>query len=113
MRRLAYMLLLLLALPATAQESLDDLDKAAKPAENTSPATATSSKKGQSNEISAVSNTIAEVNGYADSRTQFTWVNPNVAPLPTTDIPTLQEIIEGNVQLKVHLGKKAFAYADV
>src|SRR5262245_61246564 len=99
----AIALLLLLPLPAVAQESLDDLDK--KPA-----ATSSDSKKADavSNEIS--SGNIAEVNGYVDNRFQAGWVNPFVSWLPTKDVPSLQEILEGNVQLKVHLGKKAFVY---
>jgi hypothetical protein len=108
MRRLAHTLaLLLLAATATAQESLDDLDKGKVEA----PAAASKTKASAATEVGTQQ--VAEVNGYADNRFQFTWVNPHVAPLPTRDLPTLQDILEGNVQLKVHLGKKAFFYADV
>lgn len=90
-------LLLLLSLRvvvAHAQESLDDLD---------------SSKKGD-NSSKKVS---AEVNGYVDNRIQYAHINPNVSLVPTNNQPSITEILEGNIQLKINIGSKAFVYSDV
>lgn len=90
-------LLLLLSLRvvvAHAQESLDDLD---------------ASKKGDSSSKKVS----AEVNGYVDNRIQYAHINPNVSLVPTINQPSITEILEGNIQLKINIGSKAFVYSDV
>ncbi len=84
---------LLLAPMASAQDSLDDIDGTKK---------AETGKK-----ISA------EVNGYLDNRFQYAYINPTRTLIPTINQPSLQEILEGNIQLKVSIGQLAFVYADV
>jgi hypothetical protein len=84
--------------PAWAQETLDEIEKS-------------STKK--SEDITQPKRAIAQVNGYLDNRFQYSYVNPNAAPSSTVDLPSLQEILEANIQLKVHLGSKAFLYGDV
>lgn len=79
--------------PAWAQDSLDDLDG--------------TKKKETGKTLSA------EVNGYADNRFGYAYINPTRTLFPTTNQPSLQEILEGNIQLKVSIGQKAFVYADV
>ena len=79
---------------ALAQESLDDLDAA---------------KKGDSGSKKLT----AEVNGYVDNRFQYAFINPNASFLSTINQPSLQEILEGNIQLKISFGAKAFVYSDV
>lgn len=81
---------------ARAQNSLDDLDLA--PSKTAAP----ESKRAT-----------ADVNGYVDNRFQYSYVNPGAAPLSTINVPSLTEILEGNIQLRVNLGAKAFVYADV
>lgn len=83
------------ARPARAQESLDEIDAAKK------------SDAAQSRRATA------EVNGYVDNRFQYSHVNPNASPASTINVPSLQEILEGNIQLKVSIGSKAFVYTDV
>ncbi|HND12653.1 MAG TPA: hypothetical protein PLY80_19570, partial [Pseudomonadota bacterium] len=78
---------------ASAQESLDDIDGTKK---------AETGKK-----ISA------DVNGYVDNRFQYAYINPSKTLVPTINQPSLLEILEGNIQLKVSIGQKAFVYADV
>ncbi len=84
---------------AWAQESLDEIDSS-KPAKSQTPSL--ESKK-----------LIVEVNGYVDNRFQYSFINPNATPSSTIDIPSLQEILEGNIQLKVNLSSRAFIYSDV
>ena len=84
------------AAPVCAQESLDEIEKLSK-----SSAASSETKR-----------PVAQVNGYLDNRFQFGYVNPNAAPISTVDTPSLQEILEGNIQLKVNLGSKAFIYTD-
>jgi len=79
---------------ASAQESLDDLDAA---------------KKGDSGAKKAT----AEVNGYLDNRFQYSYINPGSSLLSTVNQPSLQEILEGNIQLKINIGSKLFIYSDV
>lgn len=88
--------LLAAAASARGQESLDDIEK----------------MKGQS-ESPLEKKATAEVNGYVYSRFQGGYVDPNLAPISSRDIPSIQLILEGNIQLKVHLGAKAFVYADL
>jgi hypothetical protein len=83
---------------AGAQETLDDLDKA-KPAEPLE----MGSKEGKAT---------SEVNGYAANRLQYGHVHTG-GLIPTEDIPSITELLEGNIQLKVSFGKDAFAYADL
>lgn len=83
--------------PARAQETLDEIE-----AQSKSHKSAAESKR-----------PVAQVNGYLDNRFQYSYVNPNATPLSTVDTPSLQEILEGNVQLKVNLGSKAFIYSDI
>jgi hypothetical protein len=78
---------------AAAQESLDEIAGAA----------TQTTKKAKT----------VEVNGYVDNRFSYTLVDPGVSPLPTDDVPSLSELLEANVQLRVHLGDTAFAYGDV
>ena len=98
---LALGLCLGVALPggARAQESLDDIDKAKK--------ADSGSSYGTGKSVSA------EVNGYVDNRFQYSYVNPNASPASTINLPSLQEILEGNIQLKVSIGSKAFVYSDL
>lgn len=100
---LALVLLLGMALPggARAQESLDDIDKAKKSDSSSG------SSYGTGKSVSA------EVNGYVDNRFQYSYVNPNASPASTINLPSLQEILEGNIQLKVSIGSKAFVYSDL
>jgi len=97
MRR-ALVPLFLVAAPVFAQESLDEIDKAA------------SAKEVPKEEKKKA---IASVNGYLDNRFQYSWIAPGTTPIPTNDAPSLQDILEANVQLHVDLGSKAFAYGDV
>lgn len=78
---------------AWAQDSLDEIDG--------------TKKQETGKKISA------EANGYADNRFQYAYINPTRTLFPTKDQPSLQEILEGNIQLKVSIGQKAFVYADV
>lgn len=90
--------LLALASPARAQESLDEIDAA----------------KGQKSASGSESKKIlAEVNGYVDNRFQYSYIDPGASPISTKDQPSLQEILEGNIQLKVTLSSKAFIYTDI
>jgi hypothetical protein len=84
---------------ARAQESLDDIDKGKTSSSDTS-------------QIAAPKSSIAEVNGYLDDRITGSWIDPS-GPVPTKDQPSLQNLLEANVQLKVNLGSKAFAYGDL
>lgn len=88
------LLLLKLGL-AHAQDSLDDLDAL---------------KKGDPSSSKKVT---AEVNGYVDNRIQYAHINPNVSLIPTINQPSITEILEGNIQLKISFGSKAFVYSDV
>ncbi len=96
MFRASLSLTLVLALTGLArgQESLDQIDQAKA-------------------ESSTAKTSVAEVNGYLDNRLQGSWINPNTSPVSTRDQPALQDILEANVQLKVHLGSSAFVYADL
>lgn len=87
--------LVALARGAAAQESLDEIAGAG--ANSTSSSTAKT----------------VEVNGYVSNRLSYTHVDPGISPVWSGDTPSLSELLEGNVQLKVHLGKTAFAYADL
>ena len=91
--RLLGFFLWLCAGSASAQESLDDLDASKK---------ADSGKK-----------VTAEVNGYVDNRFQYAFINPNTSLISTANQPSLQEILEGNIQLKLSFGSRAFVYSDV
>jgi len=91
---LAGLLWLLGAGSALAQESLDDLDAAAKKGDTAKKVT-------------------GEVNGYIDNRFQYAHINPNQTLVSTANQPSLQEILEGNIQLKISIGSKAFVYSDV
>lgn len=53
-----------------------------------------------------------DVNGYLDSRSQFTRARVG-GLLPTRDLPQLSELIEANVQLKARYAERGFVYADV
>lgn len=55
----------------------------------------------------------AEVNGYADNRIQYGYINPNHSPFSTVNQPSITEIIEGNIQLKISLSDRAFLYTDL
>lgn len=79
---------------ARAQESLDDIESA---------------KKADAPRVKTLS---AEVNGYLDNRFQYSHVNPGATPASTLNLPSLQEILEGNIQLKVSIGSRAFVYSD-
>ncbi len=78
---------------AAAQESLDEI-------------------AGGGNASTATTKTV-EVNGYLSNRFSYTHVDPGASPAWSGDVPSLSELLEGNVQLKVHLGQSAFAYADI
>jgi hypothetical protein len=96
MRR-ALVIVCLLPSAARAQQSLDELDQA--------PPAAV--------EVKAESKAAAEVNGYFDNRFSYSLIDP-ATPLPTQDIPSLNELAEGNLQLRVDLGDKSrFVYADL
>lgn len=94
----AFLCVLCAAGAAFAQESLDDLDRG----------------KGESKTGSAgPTKAVAEVNGYVVNRFQYSHVNPSRVPTSTIDLPSLQEILEGNIQLKISIGSKAFVYTDI
>jgi hypothetical protein len=95
--------LLLVALPAAAQESLDEIDKA----KGEAPA-GDASSMGE-----AAKSSIAVVNGYLSNRFSYTYVDPYIGPLATDNLPSLSDLLEANVQLKVNIGKTMFAYGDV
>lgn len=96
MRPLPMLAILLVAAECAGQESLDDLDKA-----------------GPAEAVTEVPKSpTAEVNGYLSNRLTGTWVSTS-GPVPTRDVPSLQDLLEANVQLKVRLGKSAFAYGDL
>ena len=118
---------------ARAQSSLDDLDDAKKasppstktppPGDNKGPSDSPNSldaldQAGQGGgkpataDESPSKSPVAEVNGYFWNRFQYTLVRPDV-PVPTQDLPSLHDIMEGNIQLKVRLGAPAFFYADI
>ena len=84
------------ALPARAQTSLDELE----------PASA------RTDDVAAQPRAV-EVNGYVDNRLQYSYVAPGSWPVSAGDVPTLEDMLEGNVQLKIHLGRRAFVYADL
>src|SRR5262249_8211584 len=109
--RLVLPFLVLFAVPtlARAQETLDDIEKA-KPA---APPPANDGQQGTDLPMgSRESKAVSEVNGYVATRFQLTEVNTGV-PLPTQDIPTWSLLAEGNIQLKVSIGKSAFVYSDL
>jgi hypothetical protein len=55
----------------------------------------------------------AEVNGYLADRVGYGWVSP-AGPISTQDMPSLSEMAEANIQLRVDLGNKTrFVYADL
>jgi hypothetical protein len=55
----------------------------------------------------------AEVNGYLDDRIAYGWLNP-AGPISTQDTPSMSELVEANLQLRVDLGEKTrFVYADL
>lgn len=91
--------LLAQAAPARAQQTLDEIEAA--------------QAKDKQAESAEPKRPIAQVNGYIDNRFAYSYIDPNVTPVPTQDTPSLQEILEGNVQLKVNLGSKAFVYTDI
>ncbi len=100
MRRALYIAVLVAGAGARAQESLDEIDKAAAGA---------GEDQGEK-----AKPPIAIVNGYVDNRLQYGWVDPNATFAPTNDFPSLQDILEANVQLHVNLGgPSAFVYGDV
>lgn len=80
---------------AHAQESLDDIDKM---------------KGGTTGESKKAS---ADVNGYAVNRFSYSYVNPASTPLPTRDTPSISEILEANIQLKVNITPRLFIYTDI
>lgn len=62
--------------------------------------------------LAAASAGAGEVNGYVDSRTQFT--RSRVAGvIDTRDQPQLAELLEGNLQLKQPFGERSFLAADL
>jgi hypothetical protein len=80
-----------------AQESLDEID--AKPA--AAAAAPAEAKAG------------AQVNGYIDNRFSYSLIDP-ATPAPTQDVPSLLELAEANLQLRVDLGAATrFAYLDL
>src|SRR5438270_274886 len=105
MRRLS-LIVCWVCVRASAQESLDDLDKGkgdaktatAKPAE-----LAMGSTEGKA---------VAEVNGYLDNRFQYGWIHTG-GLVPTRDAPSVTDLLEGNIQLKIAIGQRAFVYADL
>lgn len=102
MRRAAQIALLVAVAGARAraQETLDEIDKGA----------ATAPVEGEAEKVKAP---IATVNGYVDNRLQYAYVDPNVTFAPTNDVPSVSDILEANVQLKVNLGRNGFAYGDL
>lgn len=53
-----------------------------------------------------------EVNGYLDSRSQFTRARVG-GLLPTRDLPQLSELLEANVQVRSRYAERGFVYGDV
>lgn len=53
-----------------------------------------------------------EVNGYLDSRSQFSRARVG-GLLPTKDVPQLQQLLEANVQLRSRYAERGFVYGDV
>jgi len=102
----------MISVTANAQDSLDDFDPpkpgAVADVQEAAPSTpsAVASKRGNGKAR-------AEVNGYASERFAYQHINTR-APVSTVDVPSLTELAELNIQLKVELGSKAiFAYADL
>lgn len=60
--------------------------------------------------VSAVKST-TEVNGYVMNRTTFSWIDLG-SPVASTDLPQLQNLLEGNVQLRRPLWTNAFLGLD-
>src|SRR5262245_35537764 len=107
MAKTSALTILLVLAPAwsRAQESLDDIEKA-----KTTP-----TDQPQRPEVpmgSRESKAVSEVNGYLDTRFQGTGVRTG-GLLPTQDVPTWSMLAEGNIQLKVFIGRSAFVYSDL
>ena len=83
-----------------AQESLDDIAGA-------------SDKEGAAKESADKKAKTVEVNGYLVNRLSGSLIDPGASAAPTQDFPSLRDMLEANVQLKVHLGDKAFIYGDL
>lgn len=87
---------------ARAQESLDDLEPGKAAADGA--ATGGGGRRGAS----------ATVNGYFSNRFTYSLIDPHAGPLPTADVPSLLELAEGNLQLRIDFGSRtAFAYTDL
>lgn len=100
--------LLCWALGATArgQETLDEIE--ARP-----PASPPGPSEQRPRERAATGEATAEVNGYLADRVGYGWVSP-AGPISTQDMPSLSEMAEANIQLRVDLGDKTrFVYADL
>ena len=54
----------------------------------------------------------AEVNGYAGLRSQYTSVRVG-GLLPADDVPRVDQLLEGNVQVRQGFGERSFVYADI
>ena len=105
MRPLVAALLVCASAPGMAQESLDDLEPTA---QGDKAATAASGES-----LQEATTRVAEVNGYGSNRLQYSLIDPGVTPATTSDQPSISDLIEANVQLKIRLGSKAFVYGDV
>ncbi len=100
-----------LAGTAVAQETLDEIESG-KPAPEAPSGGSRAAEKTDA-PIAANGKAMAEVNGYLDDRIGFESINPS-RPVTTRDIPSISEIAEANLQLRVSLaGTQNFAYADL
>ncbi len=100
--------LLCWALGATArgQETLDEIEARL-------PASPPGPSEQRPRERAATVEATAEVNGYLADRVGYGWVSP-AGPISTQDMPSLSEMAEANIQLRVDLGDKTrFVYADL
>jgi len=94
-----FLAFVMFATRALGQESLDEIDHK----------TASEDPKAPEKPAKAT----AEVNGYIANRFSYSLIDPST-PVPTSDSPSLVELAEANIQLKVNLGAKTrFAYADI
>lgn len=98
-RLLVLVLVLMVAVPALAQE-----EDGGVPLEAVAPVVETPREP--------LFTKVVDVTGYGMSRTQFTRAR-TWGPLPTNDIPQLQQFVEFNTQLKVSVRPHSYLSSDV
>lgn len=97
-----------------AQDSLDDIEAPASDgASNAARSDASVGTAAPPRPTEGGGKATSEVNGYFQNRLSFARID-TLGPASTRDVPSIAELAEANIQLRVNLGNRArFAYSDL